>query len=123
MKSRRDVLTASATVSTAALAGCASQLPGVGAGDDDDVPTTTTKQFDDSDTYVGMVYATGGLGDDSFNDMANRGIKRSRVEYGVEYKNEVPASPDEMQDLQSGYAVSSNPNFDLPNWRGRCAVF
>ncbi|WP_227134923.1 BMP family lipoprotein [Halorubellus salinus] len=113
MKSRRGVLAASATVSAAALAGCASRLPGVGAGDDDDVPTTTTKQFDDSDTYVGMVYATGGLGDDSFNDMANRGIKRSRVEYGVEYKNEVPASPDEMQDLQSGYAASSNPDFDL----------
>jgi len=60
-----------------------------------------------------MAYATGGLGDDSFNDMANRGIKRARVRYGVEYENQVPSGPSEMGDIQSAYASSTNPEYDL----------
>ncbi|WP_267641079.1 BMP family lipoprotein [Haloarchaeobius amylolyticus] len=97
-----------------ALAGCTSVVPGMGDdGDPADDTETATRQFDESETYIGMLYATGGLGDDSFNDMANRGVKLARVRHGIEYKNEVPAGVDEIGTLQAQYAKSAQPAFDL----------
>jgi basic membrane protein A len=34
---------------------------------------------------VAIVFATGGLGDKSFNDAAMDGIKQARKRYGIEY--------------------------------------
>ena len=105
------------------LAGC---LGGGGGGGDDE---TTTESGGDSTesgdttadsttteseaTNVGMVYATGGLGDNSFNDMAHKGIKSAKSEFNVEFKNAEPSSPGDVAALQRKFARSNNPDYDL----------
>ncbi|WP_439027768.1 BMP family lipoprotein [Haloarchaeobius sp. DT45] len=110
---RRTVLAGAGGGITSALAGCTSVVPGMGDDGDDGGEATTTRRFDQSETFIGMLYATGGLGDDSFNDMANRGVKLARVRHGIEYKNAVPKNVDEIQTLQAEYAESTQPEFDL----------
>ncbi|MCT9094625.1 BMP family protein [Haloarchaeobius sp. HME9146] len=110
---RRGILTGACGGITSALAGCTSVVPGMGTGDGDGATETATRQFDQSETFIGMLYATSGLDDDSFNDMANRGVKLARVRHGIEYKNAVPETVDQIQALQTEYAKSTNPQFDL----------
>jgi basic membrane protein A len=62
---------------------------------------------------VGMVYATGGLGDQSFNDMAHVGIQEAEAEFGVTYQNAEPDAPGDVGELQRRFARSSSPNFEL----------
>jgi basic membrane protein A len=69
----------------------------------------TTEQSDPLD--VGMVYATGGLGDNSFNDMAHKGIKQAESEFGTSFKNTEPSSPSDVSTLQRKLARSGN--YDL----------
>jgi basic membrane protein A len=64
-------------------------------------------------TNVGMVYATGGLGDNSFNDMAHKGIKDAQSEFGVEYKNTEPDSLSDVGALQKKLARSTDPDYEL----------
>ncbi|WP_132057590.1 BMP family lipoprotein [Halorussus amylolyticus] len=64
-------------------------------------------------TNVGMVYATGGLGDNSFNDMALTGVENAAEEYDVEFRNAEPGSPSEVANLQQRFAQSSSPDYDL----------
>jgi basic membrane protein A len=64
-------------------------------------------------THVGMVYATGGLGDNSFNDMAHAGVQRAAEEFDVEFQNAEPGSPSDVGTLQRRFARSRNPNYDL----------
>ncbi|USZ75571.1 BMP family protein [Halorussus vallis] len=71
----------------------------------------TTQSGDSLD--VGMVYATGGLGDNSFNDMAHKGIKQAKSEFGLSFRNTEPGNPTEVGTLQRKLAQSSNPNYDL----------
>ncbi|WP_128478004.1 BMP family lipoprotein [Halorussus pelagicus] len=78
-----------------------------GTTEDSDSETTT-----ESDPLnVGMVYATGGLGDNSFNDMAHRGIQQAESEFGTTYKNSEPSSPSDVASLQRKFAQSGN--YDL----------
>ncbi|PSP27961.1 BMP family ABC transporter substrate-binding protein [Halobacteriales archaeon QH_2_65_14] len=65
------------------------------------------------DMNVGMVYATGGLGDQSFNDMAHEGIQQAQEEYGLEFQNAEPDAPADVGELQRNFARSSDPDFDL----------
>ncbi|MFB6151761.1 MAG: BMP family protein [Haloarculaceae archaeon] len=63
---------------------------------------------------VGMVYSTGGLGDNSFNDMAHRGIKTAKSKLGnVAYTNAEPGSPSEFKTFQRRFATSKSPDYDL----------
>ncbi|NHN58187.1 MULTISPECIES: BMP family protein [Halorussus] len=70
----------------------------------------TTTEASDS-LNVGMVYSTGGLGDNSFNDMAHKGIKQAESEYGVTFKNAEPSSPSDIATLQRRFAQSGD--YDL----------
>ncbi len=124
-KRRRTVMKVGGTVGIAGLAGCISSPSdsnGDGGGDTssdggsgDDNSSTGTDGNSDSgkDTNVGMVYATGGLGDNSFNDMANKGIKQAKQEFGVQFQNAEPDSPSDVENLQRQFAQSSSPNYDL----------
>ncbi|PSP55175.1 BMP family ABC transporter substrate-binding protein [Halobacteriales archaeon QS_1_67_19] len=64
-------------------------------------------------TNVGMVYATGGLGDNSFNDMAHKGIQNAEEEFDIQFKNTEPESQDDVSTLQRKLAQSGDPDYDL----------
>ena len=66
-----------------------------------------------ADVNVGMVYATGGLGDGSFNDQAQTGIQRAADEFGLSFDESEPDSVSEFGTFQSQYAQSSDPDYDL----------
>lgn len=90
---RRQFLTTVTAGTAAAIAGC------TGGGGQEG--------FD-----VGMVYATGGLGDQSFNDMAHTGVQEAESDFDLEYQNAEPDGPDEVGELQRRFASSSDPDFD-----------
>ena len=81
---------------------------GDGGDDATDTPTETPEQ-----THVGMVYATGGLGDGSFNDQAQTGVQRAAEELGVEFQEAQPQEVSDFSTLQQQFAGSTNPNYDL----------
>nr|WP_115862712.1 BMP family protein [Halorussus litoreus] len=106
------------------LAGC------MGGGGDDESTTESDETTEESDggdettasddgeettmsdpLNVGMVYATGGLGDNSFNDMAHQGVQDAESEYGVTFQNSEPTSPSEVESLQRRFAQSGD--YDL----------
>ncbi|MFB6220271.1 MAG: BMP family protein [Halolamina sp.] len=92
---RRAFLGGTAGAALTGLAGCA----GGGGGDDE--------------TNVGMVYALGGLGDNSFNDMAHSGIQRAESELDIQYSNTEPESQSEFETLQKQFASSTDPTYEL----------
>ncbi len=92
---RRTFLGGTAGVALTGLAGCA----GGGGGDDE--------------TNVGMVYALGGLGDNSFNDMANKGIKKASDELDISFDNTEPEQQSEFETLQKQFASSTDPTYEL----------
>lgn len=92
---RRQFLTTITAGTAVAVAGCT----GDGGGEEG---------FD-----VGMVYATGGLGDQSFNDMAHTGVQEAEEDFDIEYQNAEPDGPDEVGELQRRFASSQDPDYDL----------
>jgi len=118
---RRRLLAGGGAVATAALAGCTSRLGAfggsrggsdTGTGDSQPAAAGAVDEADAAAT-VGMVYALGGLDDRSFNDAANRGVQRARLDDGVEYTNHEPTSVPEFADVQADLATSTNPDYDL----------
>ncbi|MFB6152726.1 MAG: BMP family protein [Halodesulfurarchaeum sp.] len=96
---RRTLLKLAGTGTVGLTAGC---LGGGGGGGGSDT------------VHVGMVYALGGLGDKSFNDMAHKGIKKAAREYdNLEFKNAEPSGPSDFKTLQRKFAQSTNPEYDL----------
>ncbi|WP_181685609.1 BMP family lipoprotein [Halorhabdus salina] len=97
-----------------ALAGCGGNE--TTEANNDDTPaegdSDTTESTSGEPHNVGMVYSTGGLGDNSFNDMANRGIKSAVEQYNIEFQNAEPESPSEFSTFQRQFATSSNPEYD-----------
>ncbi len=81
------------------------------SGSDTTTESETTTKAESLD--VGMVYATGGLGDNSFNDMAHKGIQSAESEFGISFKNAEPSSPSDVATLQRKFARSQNPDYDL----------
>lgn len=82
--------------------------------DSETEPTDATEGTDDGEaTNVGMVYALGGLGDESFNDAAQRGVQQAAEEYNVEFDESQPQSAEEFSQFQRQYAQSSDPDYDL----------
>ncbi|MFB6361661.1 MAG: BMP family protein [Halobacteriales archaeon] len=117
---RRDFLQTTGALSIAGLAGClgGDGGGGDGGGDEDggDTPqdTTTPTPTPKETINVGMVYALGGLGDKSFNDMAHKGIKEAASKYdNIEFKNAEPSGPSDFKVLQRRFAQSTDPEYDL----------
>ncbi|WP_415378978.1 BMP family lipoprotein [Halosimplex sp. TS25] len=67
----------------------------------------------DGPTQVGVVYATGGLGDGSFNDQAQSGIERAAEEFDIEYNEAQPEGTTEFSNFQRQFARETDPNYDL----------
>ncbi|MFC6725314.1 BMP family protein [Halobium palmae] len=65
------------------------------------------------DVNVGVVYATGGLGDGSFNDQAQQGIQQAESEFGVSYNEAQPESVSQFKNFQQQFASSTSPSYDL----------
>ena len=86
---RRTFLTSVGAGATAGLAGCL-----VNDGNDSD----------EAETTVGIVYSTGGLGDESFNDMANAGVERAVSEFDVAYEDAEPEEVADMNEMQRQFA-------------------
>jgi len=73
----------------------------------------TTEAMTEADpTQVGMVYATGGLGDGSFNDQAQQGLFQAEEEYDIAYQEAQPDDVAQFGDFQQQFAQSSDPDPD-----------
>ena len=92
--------------SLTALAGCS-------GGGTDDGTTTAADGSGGGTTYVGMVYATGGLGDGSFNDQAQQGVIQASEDFDVEYDEAQPEEVSQFSNYQQQFAQSTDPNYDL----------
>ncbi|MWG36900.1 BMP family lipoprotein [Halomarina oriensis] len=134
---RRKFLKGVGVAGVAGLAGCTGgpeaenesteQQTGSGGGDSTEASTdamtegetteTTTEEESggggEGDVNVGMVYATGGLGDGSFNDQAQTGLQQAADEFGIDYNESEPSQPSEFSTFQQSYAESTDPNYDL----------
>ena len=122
---RRAFLKGAGVVGVAGIAGCAGGPTGstntdTGDGSDGGDGGTGTGTADggtgtpaESQTHVGMVYATGGLGDGSFNDQAQQGLFQAEEEFGVAYQEVQPESTSEFGPFQQQFAQSSDPDYDL----------
>jgi basic membrane protein A len=64
-----------------------------------------------AETKVAIVFATGGLGDKSFNDAALEGIKRAKSELGIEFDYAEPSAITEYETYMAQFANSKN--YDL----------
>ncbi|AUV83929.1 BMP family ABC transporter substrate-binding protein [Salinigranum rubrum] len=62
---------------------------------------------------VGMVYATGGLGDGSFNDQAQQGAFQARDEFDVQIGEAQPEEVAQFSTFQQQFAQSTDPAYDL----------
>ncbi|MFW5965234.1 MAG: BMP family ABC transporter substrate-binding protein [Halodesulfurarchaeum sp.] len=98
---RRSFLKVAGGIGAASLTG----LAGCSGGGDGDGADETTD--------VGMVYATGGLGDGSFNDQAQQGIKEAEEDFDVEYDESQPDETSQFSDYQEEFAASTDPDYDL----------
>ncbi len=109
---RRTFISSVGTATAIGLAGC------LGGGDGgSDGGSTASDGGDGGDSgpaaRVGMVYATGGLGDGSFNDQAQTGAIRAAEELDIEYDESQPEAVQDFANLQQQYAQSTNPDYDL----------
>lgn len=91
---RRTFLTAFGAGTSLSIAGCIGDDGGSGA-----------------DTTVGIIYSTGGLGDESFNDMAHSGIQAAAEDFDIEFQNAEPEAAADMNDMQREFA--SDDEIDL----------
>jgi basic membrane protein A len=73
---------------------------------------TETTEMEDQ-TNIGMVYATGGLGDGSFNDQAQQGAFQARDELGVQIGEAQPEEVAQFSTFQQQFAQSTDPTYEL----------
>ncbi|WP_232701569.1 BMP family lipoprotein [Halobacterium wangiae] len=121
---RREFIKATAGLGAVGLGGIAGCTGGPSDGDEDTTTSTTTTSDDSgtdtettteqSDpTQIGMVYATGGLGDGSFNDQAQQGIQQAAEDFNVEYDETQPDDVPQFSNYQQQLASSTDPDYDL----------
>jgi basic membrane protein A len=60
-----------------------------------------------------MVYATGGLGDGSFNDQAQQGALQAEEELGISFRESQPDEVSQFSTFQQQFAQSTDPDYDL----------
>ena len=119
---RRTFVKATGVAGIAGLAGCS----GGPSGGSDDTATdsggsdgsgeeTTAAETTESGpaANVGMVYATGGLGDGSFNDQAQSGAIQAEEDFGISYNEAQPDEVSEFSNFQQQFAQSTDPDYDL----------
>jgi basic membrane protein A len=106
---RRTVIKGIGAAGALGLAGCTGGPTGGQPTDTGDGSGSPTGE----PTHVGMVYATGGLGDGSFNDQAQQGLLEAEGEFNVQYQESQPSQPSEFATFQQQYAQSSDPDYDL----------
>ncbi|MEZ3144458.1 BMP family protein [Halobaculum sp. MBLA0143] len=98
---RRQFVRAAGLAGVAGLAGCAGESGGGGT------ETATAA------ANIGMVYATGGLDDGSFNDQAQQGLQRAREEFDIASDRTQPSEVSQFTNFQQQFAQSTNPDYDL----------
>ncbi len=59
-------------------------------------------------TKVGLIIATGGLGDKSFNDISYSGVKRAKEELGIDFDYVEPAAIAEYEGYQRDFAKTGD---------------
>ena len=65
----------------------------------------------DESLKVGVVYSTGGLGDNSYNDATKRGLEKAKAELGITYDEYEPKDPSaEAENQLRTYAESGQYN-------------
>jgi len=71
--------------------------------------TTLTSTFTvEAVAKVGLIIATGGLGDKSFNDISYAGVKRAEEELGIEFDYVEPAAIAEYEGYQRDFAKTGD---------------
>jgi basic membrane protein A len=122
---RRTFVKATGVAGIAGLAGCSGGPSGgsddteteteTDSGGSDDGEETTAAETTESGpaANIGMVYATGGLGDGSFNDQAQQGVIQAEEELGISYNEAQPDEVAEFSNFQQQFAQSTDPNYDL----------
>lgn len=109
---RRTFLKAVGVTGIAGLAGCTGgpTEDGNGGGTNG---TTEGTSGENGSTNIAMVYATGGLGDGSFNDQAREGLEKAKQELNVTSEHSQPEEVSDFGQIQRQYAQSTSPNYDL----------
>ncbi|MFC6825614.1 BMP family lipoprotein [Halopelagius fulvigenes] len=120
---RRKFIKATGLAGAVGLAGCTGGPSGEGtsgesettgsSGEGDSSATEQTTGSSEPEAHVGVVYATGGLGDGSFNDQAQQGIQQAADEFNVAYNEAQPDEVSQFQNFQQQFASSTSPNYDL----------
>jgi basic membrane protein A len=113
---RRYFLRTAGALGVAGLAGCTGDGgggDGDGDGDGEDTPMDTPTPTPAPEAWVGMVYATGGLGDGSFNDQAQQGAFQARDELGIEFDEAQAEEVADFKTFQQQFAQSDDPDYDL----------
>lgn len=94
----------------AGIAGCT----GGPTGDGSEATASTDSTNGSTDkTNVAVVYATGGLGNGSFNDQAQDGLQRAKQKLNVASEHSQPSNVSDFSQVQRQYAQSTSPTFDL----------
>lgn len=114
---RRDFLTAAGIAGITAFAGCTGgptggdgNGTGEGNGTDGGNGTSDGKS---AAAQIAMIYATGGLGDGSFNDQAQDGIQKAKKKLNVSSDYSQPENVSDFGQFQQRYARSTSPKYDL----------
>ncbi|UIO99267.1 BMP family protein [Halobaculum sp. CBA1158] len=118
---RRTIVKGVGAAGLAGLAGCTGGPESGGSDTEESTPEagdggsdgSETESSGDGSVDVGMVYATGGLGDGSFNDQAQAGIQQAADEFGLSYDESEPDSVSQFATYQQQYAQSTDPDYDL----------
>ncbi len=117
---RRRFLTGVSAAGFAGLAGCSGgptdgETDTTTEGEDNGgMDTTTEGGMDGSESVaVGVVYATGGLGDGSFNDQAQQGFQAAQDEFDMTLDTAQPEEVADFKNFQQQFASSSDPDYDL----------
>ena len=101
---RRQFVRATGLAGLAGLAGCTG---GGGGGEDTSTETAVP------DAHIGMVYATGGLDDGSFNDQAQQGLQQAKSEFNIASDRTQPSEVSQFKNFQQQFAQSQDPDYDL----------
>jgi basic membrane protein A len=114
---RRDFLTAAGIAGISAFAGCTGGPTGGNGNGTEGGNGTGTKTKGTANgksaAQIAMVYATGGLGDGSFNDQAQDGIQKAKKKLGVTSDKSQPESVSDFGQFQRRYAQSKSPDYEL----------
>jgi basic membrane protein A len=119
---RRRFISGMGTAGVIGLAGCTGGPSDGGSdgGDGGEGTPTSTPDGESTPTgsmeaaaNVGIVYATGGLGDGSFNDQAQQGAIQAKEDLGIAYSEAQPDEVPQFKTYQQQFAQETDPDYDL----------